>query len=242
MSDPRRVFTAGAAAERWSLPQVEGTIIGRPVDESKAKAAAEAIARVAREQSEARGYEAGMAKAEAEMKKRLAQLDDRITKIDALLQFMARPLQELDADVEKMLLNLTLTIGKQLARRELRVDPAQVIAIIRESLAELPAAAREIRVHLHPEDAAIVRERLTAPVNERAWTIVEDPTMSRSGCIVRTDHSQIDARLESRINTVIANALGDERAPDRTAVPDAAQSELNEQPTAGADIQQEAPQ
>lgn len=217
MSDPRGVFTAGTAAERWSLPQVEGNVIGRPADERKAKAAAEAIARVAREQSEARGYEAGLAQAQSETQGRIAELDARIKRLDSLLQLISRPLQELDADVEKMLLHLTLAVGKQLARRELRVDPAQVIAIIRESLSELPAATREIRVHLHPEDAAIVRERLTAPVNERAWTIVEDPTMSRAGCIVRTEHSQIDARLDSRINTIIANALGDERAAQRAS-------------------------
>jgi flagellar assembly protein FliH len=222
MSDPRRTFTAGAAAiERWALPQMEGNVIGRPVDDRKAKAAAEAIARVAREQSESQGYQAGMAKAQAEMKSKLAELDTRIKRVDSLLQFISRPLQDLDGEVEKMLLQLALTVGKQLARRELRVDPAQVIAIIRESLAELPAAAREIRVHLHPEDAATVRERLTAPANERAWTVVEDPTMSRGGCVVRTDNSQIDARLESRINTVIASALGDERSADRGATAEA---------------------
>ena len=212
MSEPRRI-------ERWSLPHVEGNVIGRPIDERKAAAAAEAIARVAREQSEARGYEAGMAKAKAEMQGRIADLDARIQRLDLLLQFIGRPLQELDAEVEKSLLQLTLSIGKQLARRELRIDPAQVIAIIRESLQELPTAARDIRVHLHPEDASIVRERLTAPSNERAWTIVEDPAMSRGGCVVRTENSRIDARLESRINTVIANALGDERAPERTEAP-----------------------
>jgi flagellar assembly protein FliH len=228
MSDPRRPFTAGAAAiERWSLPQVEGNVIGRPVDERKAKAAAEAIARLARQESEARGYEAGMARAQAEMQGRIAELDVRVKQLDSLLQFLARPLQDLDAEVEKMLLHLALAVGKQLARRELRVEPSQVIAIIRESLAELPSAAREIRVHLHPQDAAIVRERLTEPASGRAWTVVEDPTMSRGGCVVRTENSQIDARLESRINTVIATALGDERAPDRApgaaapAAPDA---------------------
>jgi flagellar assembly protein FliH len=161
-----------------------------------------------------------MAKAQAEMKGRIAQLDTQIKRLDALLQFVSRPLQSLDGEVENMLLQLALTVGKQLARRELRVDPTQVIAIIRESLAELPAAAREIRVHLHPEDAAIVRERLTAPSFERAWSVVEDPTMSRGGCIVRTDNSQIDARLESRISTIIANAFGDERATDRAAAPE----------------------
>lgn len=221
MSDPRAVFTA-STAERWSLPQVEGNIVGRAVDERKTKAAADAVARLAREQSEAHGYEAGMAKAKAEMQGRIDELDAKIKRLDSVLQFICRPLRELDADVEKTLLHLALAVGKQLARRELLVDPAQVIAIIRESLAELPVAAREIRVHLHPEDAAIVRERLTVPVTERAWTIVEDPTMSRAGCIVRTEHSQIDARLDSRINSVIANALGDERAAERAASGDGA--------------------
>lgn len=222
MSDPRRAFTpggpgaTGSAIERWALPLVEGHLIGRPATEDKkAQAAAEAIAQIAREQAQQRGYEAGMAKAQAEMQPRIAELDARIKKLDALLQFVARPLQELDAEVEKTLLQLTLAVGKQLARRELRVDPAQVIAIIRESLAELPSTAREIKVLLHPEDAAIVRERLTTPVSERAWNIVEDPTMSRGGCLVRSETSTIDARLDSRINTVIANALGDERAPGR---------------------------
>lgn len=215
MSDPQRALDSGAIIERWALPQVEGHVIGRPIDERKAKAAAEAIARVAREQSEARGYEAGLAKAKAEVDKRMAELEARVKRLDSILGLLARPLQELDSEVEKMLLQLTLTVGKQLARRELRIDPAQVIAIIRQSLAELPATAREIRVHLHPEDAAVVRERLTAAATERAWTIVEDPTMSRAGCIVRAESSQIDARLESRINTVIANALGDERATQR---------------------------
>jgi len=218
MSDSRRTTSAGAAAiERWSLPQVEGNIIGRQPDDRRAAAAAEAREQRIRQENETRGYEAGMARAKAETQERIAKLDTQVKQLDALLQLIGRPLQDLDAEVEKMLLDLALTVGKQLARRELRVDPAQVIAIMRESLELLPASAREIRVYLHPEDAAIVRERLTAPAEGRAWTIVEDPTLSRGGCTIRTENSQIDARFESRINTVIANALGEERAQDRMA-------------------------
>ena len=60
-------------------------------------------------------------------------------------------------------MQLAVTIARQLVRRELRIDPAQVIAIIRETVALLPAAARDVRVHLHPEDAAVVREKLATP-------------------------------------------------------------------------------
>jgi flagellar assembly protein FliH len=137
--------------------------------------------------------------------------------LDSVLQFLGRPLEQLDAQVEKELVQLALAVGKQLARRELRVDPTQIIAIVRETLGQLPAAARDVRVHLHPEDAAIVRERLAAAAGERAWTLAEDPTLSRGGCVVRAESSQIDARFESRINSVIANALGDERSAERQA-------------------------
>jgi flagellar assembly protein FliH len=83
---------------------------------------------------------------------------------------------------------------------------------------------------LHPEDAAIVRERLSAPSSDRAWSIVEDPTMSRGGCVVRTENSHIDARLESRISTIIANAFGDERAADRATGAETQSASPSEQP------------
>lgn len=203
-----------ATVERWRLPEVEGPIIGRSLEDRRAAAAAEA-AQAALKEAEARGYEAGIARARAETGSRLAALEERVKRLDAALQLLARPLQQLDAEIEGELAQLALSVGKQLARRELRIEPEQVIAILRESLALLPIAAREVRVHLHPEDAATVRERLPAPVADRAWTIVEDPTLSRGGCVIHSESSRIDARLEARIAAVAASALGDERAATR---------------------------
>jgi len=212
-SDAARPMAASAeAVQRWAMPEMEGPVVGRPRDDRRNGPDA---ARLQRQEAEARGYEAGMAKAQAETQARLAALDARLQQLDSILQLLGRPLQDLDGRVESELTQLALTVGKQLARRELKLDPAQVIAIIRESLGQLPIAAREVRVHLHPEDAATVRERLSAPTNERAWTIVEDPTLSRGGCIVRSESSQIDARLESRVHAVMTNALGEERTSER---------------------------
>ncbi|MGH8171378.1 MAG: FliH/SctL family protein [Steroidobacteraceae bacterium] len=214
MSESRRNTAAAATIERWRLPDVEGPIVGRP-REDRSRAAAEESLRQALEETNARGYEAGMARARTEMSAQLAALDERIKRLDAVLHVLARPLEQLDADIERELAELALSVGKQLARRELRLEPAQVIAVLRESLALLPAAAREVRVHLHPEDAVTVRERLTAPAGDRAWTLVEDPTLSRGGCMVYSQASRIDARLEARIAAVAASVLGDERATAR---------------------------
>ena len=213
-SQARSIKAQSAAIERWSLPDVGGPIIGR---QRNSAAQTVDVLRQALQEGEARGYQAGLAKAQAENQALLDSLGARVRQLESVLQLLAQPLQQLDAEVEKEMLHLALAVGKQLARRELRADPAQVIGIIRESLAQLPANAREVRIHLHPEDAVTVRERLAEPSNERAWTLVEDPTLTRGGCIIRTQTSQIDVRLESRVSTVIANALGEERAPERPA-------------------------
>jgi flagellar assembly protein FliH len=194
------------------MPEMDGPVVGRPRDDRRhGPDAAKGI----RQEAEARGYAAGLAQAQSESQGRLAALDARLRQIDSILQLLARPLQDLDAQVESELTQLALAVGKQLARRELTIDPAQVIAIIRESLGQLPVTAREVRVHLHPEDAATVRERLSAPTTERAWTLVEDPTLSRGGCLVRSETSQIDARLEARVHAVMTSALGEDRASAR---------------------------
>ncbi len=112
---------------------------------------------------------------------------------------------------------LALAVGKQLARRELKADPGQVTALIREAVGRLPAARAEVRVHLHPEDAAAIAERLAQAGGERAWTVVEDPTLTRGGCLVRSENSQIDARVESRVNAIVSGMLGEERASARAA-------------------------
>lgn len=220
----RPIAAHAAAVERWALPDVAGPIVSRVRDEKKTAPNTVDVLRQALAESEARGYQAGLAKAQAESQVMLDALAARLAQLDSILQLLGQPLAQLDGEVEKELLHLALAVGKQLARRELRIDPTQVIGIIRESLAQLPAAAREIRVHLHPEDAATVRERLAEPTQERAWTVVEDPTLSRGGCMVRTETSQIDVRLDSRISAIIANALGEERAPERPA-PDPAETQ-----------------
>jgi flagellar assembly protein FliH len=207
-----------AVAQRWALPAVDGPIVGMRHSASRARDALAMRASEAARQAELkRGYDEGVSAGRAELQSQNDALAAQITRMDGILNHLSQPLAALDEEVEQQLILLALAVGKQLARRELKADPGQITALIREAVGRLPAAARDVRVYLHPEDAAAIAERLATAGSERAWTVVEDPTLARGGCLVRSENSQIDARVESRVNAIVSGMLGEERASARAA-------------------------
>jgi flagellar assembly protein FliH len=199
-----------SAVSRWDAPAVAGkTVQGRRTGRTVSEI--EDVDRRTQQEAYSKGHAAGLAAARAESQQALNQLKTQVANIDKMLGAISQPFKDLDSQVEEQLVQLAVTIARQLVRRELRMDPAQVIAIVRESVALLPAATRDVRVHLHPEDANVVREKLATPSADRAWTIVEDPVMTRGGCRVTTDTASIDSRLETRIQSIMAAILGEER-------------------------------
>ena len=188
-------------AQLWTAPEVAGAggartmaTVGGLVD-LQAEAHKEAF-----EQGLAEGRAAGRAEIRAQ-----------VERLSGMFYDLARPFEVLDTEVERELLTLAMALARQIVRRELKTDPTQIIGIVREAIAALPVAAREVRVHLHPEDAAVVRDNLAPTENERAWMIVEDPVMARGGCQINTSTSRIDARLETRLAAILSELLGTER-------------------------------
>jgi flagellar assembly protein FliH len=163
---------------------------------------------VAFEEARQQGYNLGLAQAES-CANEARQLGARL---DELLQAAAKPLALLDAQTSNEIVQLALMIGKQLARRELRVDPSQVAAIVRDSVALLPANARDVRVVVHPKDAQVLRDCLTETRSDRAWTLLEDPMLSRGSCRVESEYSRIDARFESRVAAIASQLFDDDTA------------------------------
>ncbi len=168
------------------------------------------IERTAREegfrQGREEGLQAGLEAGQAEVERRLALLDE-------VLETLKQPLQRLDETVEHDLVELALVVARQLIRRELKTQPDEIVAVIRGALAALPTGARDIRVHLNPEDAELVRALLPEGSRARAVEYIEDPSITRGGCRVESEFSRVDATLETRLNEVIAQVLGDERVP-----------------------------
>jgi flagellar assembly protein FliH len=168
----------------------------------------ERIQQQAHEEGFAQGRREGLEAARAEM-------EGRIRELDRILGLLAEPLEALDDSMEQELVALAMAAARLIVRRELKTDPAQVLAAVREAMNALPAASRHVRLHLHPEDAALVREMLKVSEEERTWRIVEDPATARGGCKVVTDTSLIDASIEARLLAILATVLGGERTQDK---------------------------
>lgn len=200
-------------AALWELPALGGPVL--PLRRRSAELSA--VEREAWQHGHAEGREAGLAAAREETRAAGAELERRLQQLQAILDLMARPLADLDQQVQRQLATLAGAIARQLVRRELRAQPDEIVAVVRETIALLPAGARQVRVHLHPEDAELVRSRLAVASGEPAWSLVEDPMLARGGCRVTSDSSSIDAALEQRLGAVIATVLGDERSVPRAA-------------------------
>jgi flagellar assembly protein FliH len=209
---------------RWDLPSVEGAPLPRPGQRGVNVMHLTIVEREAWEHGFKDGHVEGVRKGEAELAKRIAEVDVKLAALDAIMGALARPLDELDGQVEQELTRLTLAIAKHLVRRELKMDPTQVIGIIRHTVSLLPLSARRIKIHLHPDDAAIVREKLAPGSGEQEWQLAEDPLMARGGCRLTTENSSIDARFEASVAAALTGLLGDDRV-DRQ--PDEGPAEAN---------------
>jgi len=203
------------AAAPWVPPRIDGPVLAL----RRRSADLDAVEREAWEHGYAEGRAAGTAAAQQQMQAANGEIERRAQQLQSICEFMTRPLAELDQQVLEQLVTLAGAIARQIVRRELKLHPDEIVAVIRETVALLPANARDVRVHLHPEDGALVRERLSPASSDRAWSIVEDPMLARGGCRVTSESSTIDAAVEQRLGAAIATVLGDERGAQTAGAP-----------------------
>ncbi|MCG6574581.1 flagellar assembly protein FliH [Pseudomonas sp. AF32] len=126
----------------------------------------------------------------------------KLQTMEALMHNLFEPIAEQDTQIEKSLVGLVQHIARQVIQRELAIDSSQIEHVMREALKLLPLGVGNVRLYINPQDFALVkalRER-----HEETWRIVEDESMLPGGCRVETEHSRIDATIETRIAQIMA--------------------------------------
>ncbi|AOE64582.1 flagellar assembly protein FliH [Pseudomonas corrugata] len=129
-------------------------------------------------------------------------LTAKLRALESLMLNLFDPIAEQDTQIEKSLVGLVQHIARQVIQRELAIDSSQIEHVMREALKLLPLGVGNVRLYINPQDFELVkalRER-----HEETWRIVEDETLLPGGCRVETEHSRIDATIETRISQIMA--------------------------------------
>ncbi|TGD73151.1 flagellar assembly protein FliH [Mangrovimicrobium sediminis] len=191
---PEQPAAAEASAQRAALAQ----------DKAFKKARADGL-REGREEGRKAGYEAGLAEgraaAQAELEQRSKEL---LQPIGELAEEFSHALGHMSEEVTGQLVELALAIGQSMALECIEEHPEIATIAVRSILESEVAPGSHPQLLLNPVDIDAVRSALGDELAVLGWQIKPDERVSRGGCLVKSELSQIDATWESRWRTLTA--------------------------------------
>ncbi len=152
------------------------------------------------------GFHAGQLKARQEAD---AALAPKLDSLERLMSQLLEPIAEQDRNLEHAMVTLVGQLAREVIQRDLLIDSSQIRQVLREALKLLPMGADNVRIHINPQDFELVkalRER-----HEESWRIVEDADLLPGGCRIETEHSRIDASVETRLGQAIKQLFEQQR-------------------------------
>ncbi len=187
--------------KHYIAPELRGRIVGLRDEAVRPQTVEEieALQKLAYEEARQAGHAEGV-------KQGLQEIKQKANKLQAVINFLQQPLDDIDEQVEHQLTELAMILAKHLLKKESSVDHQHIQNLLHESLQYLPLKSRDIRARLNPADIELLK---LGEVNleEQSWKCVADTSVRAGGCIIESDHSVVDASVENRI-TQLMEQLG----------------------------------
>lgn len=177
----------------YVAPELQGKIVGLRDEMVRPQTVEEieALQQQAYEEARKAGHAEGV-------KQGLQEIKQKANKLQAVINFLQQPLNDVDEQVEYQLTELTLILAKQLLKKESSVDHQHIQNLLHESLQYLPLKSRDIRVRLNPADIELLKLG-ELNLEEQSWQCVADASVRAGGCVIESDQSVVDASVENRI-------------------------------------------
>lgn len=145
------------------------------------------------------GYREGLAKAEEEMKLKLAEM---MEEAKAVLAEAYKAKQDIIQEAEPFLVELSCDIAEKIVDRQLTVEPEYAMRLIKKSLSRKKEQGI-ISLCVSPAQFPFVnaaREELTLSIDSQAeLQILPDATVKDLGCVIRSSFGSVDARVDTQL-------------------------------------------
>jgi flagellar assembly protein FliH len=188
---------------------------------ARAEAEAVEIRSRAHDEGYASGQQAGLASAQSLIATRAAelaaaQLQDQLRSalppLDATVRSLENERDRWLTVWESTAVRLSAAIAGKIVRQELQERPELTKDLLREVL-QLAVGSPRIRVRMHPLDIeqlrAVGQDVLETLARIGDGALVADESIGRGGCFVETAHGEIDARIETQVQRIADELLGD---------------------------------
>lgn len=154
--------------------------------------------------AEARGFEAGFARGQAQLRQAVQAAGALAAQLESLAP------QETQA-VAQSIAVIATAIARRIVDAELRTDPTILVRSLESAVATINGSP-EAHVLLHPDQLEAIRTAWeathgTAFLGKR-WTFEADTSLTPGGCVLRYDHGLVSLGLEAQAQE-IANAIAD---------------------------------
>ena len=147
----------------------------------------------------AAGMEQGAAQGRAEVLKTLQEELHRLAQpLDAAVLKLQAVNADWQATLRKDVIDLVERVARQVVRCELTLQPAQILALVEETLEGMPRRTGEVHVFLHPADLQRIQELDTSRLP--AWKLFADSQLESGECRLQVDDLEVDAGCKQRLS------------------------------------------
>lgn len=150
------------------------------------------------------GYRDGMAALDA-FKQSFAQQMSK--QLGALVEGFDTEMRALEGDMAESLARIAVELARQVVRSELSQRPELIARVAHDAVEALQMSARHVRVRVHPDDLALVRDGVGSELEAREAQLIPDAEVARGGVKVDADVASVDATIAARWQQAVS-AIG----------------------------------
>lgn len=160
-----------------------------------------------REEARKEGFETGRQDAVNQVKQELNQ--NLTTALSLVAGAEAERIERINSS-ETEILKLAVQIAEKIIGAELKLDPARQMEIVRAALLKA-TNAESVEVRIHPDDLAIceqnIRQLQEVFPDPKPIRFTGDPGLTPGSCFIETNLGNVDARLKSELDMILAELL-----------------------------------
>jgi flagellar assembly protein FliH len=154
-----------------------------------------------RQEAIQQGYEEGLKKAQAE-------IDAKKQDLIEWAKLLCDPVRLVDDKLTQELIQTVIWLSTYCIGVEISVNPEKLRELFKHIKDELPSLQGDKMFAMHPDDIAWIKKEIgVSEVPGLQDILVADPSLSRGDFYLKSEHSELDGRVETRLITLFSKYI-----------------------------------